>query len=401
MSAAAALAPAWPSLAETPSPWDAAPRGEAALAARWFAGLRAPDRVADGRSLRVRFPGVPAPGHGPDARDAVVELDGAELRGDVEFHLRAGGWRAHGHHRDPAYARVVLHVVEENDGGALVTLHDGGRAIALAVAPPPEAAPPAFEPPCAAAARLAPPDAALERLGLERLRAKTSRARHWAAARGPASVLHALALETLGGRRNREAFAEAARRLPLPALLERAPDASEERRAEALAGALREAARGLPLSRRGLRPAAFPERRLEALAALCARLWPDARPVWPEALAAPAAAPRALRVPGIGADAALELTVNAVLPAALGADVWPAREALDRFRALPAPAPYGQLRPLARWLGAGGGAPLARAAALQGGLDLHARHCARGGCGACPLSAPPPRACGIAREGGE
>ena len=258
MSAAAAPAPAWRSLAETPAPWDAAPRGEAALAARWFAGLRAPERVADGRSLRVRFPGVPAPGHGPDARDAVVELDGAELRGDVEFHLRAGGWRAHGHHRDPAYARVVLHVVEENDGGALVTLHDGGRAIALAVAPPPLAAPPAFEPPCAAAARLAAPDAALERLGLERLRAKTSRARHWAAARGPASVLHALALETLGGRRNRESFAEVARRLPLPALLERAPDAPEERRAEALAGALREAARGLPLSRRGLRPAAFP-----------------------------------------------------------------------------------------------------------------------------------------------
>ncbi len=403
MSAAAALAPApaWPSLADEPAPWDAAPRGEAALAARWFAGLRAPARVEDGRSLRVRFPGVPAPGHGPDARDAVVELDGAELRGDVEFHLRASGWRAHGHHRDPAYARVVLHVVEENDGGALATLHDGGRAIALAVAPRPAVPPPAFEPPCAACARLAPPDAALERLGLERLREKASRARHWAAARGPAPVLHALALETLGGRRNREAFAAIARRLPLPALLERAPAAPAEGRTEALAAALREAARGLPLSRRGLRPAAFPERRLEALAALCARLWPDARPVWPEALADPAAAPRALRVPGIGAAAALELTVNAVLPAALGARLWPADEAIARFRALPAPAAYGQLRPLAGWLGGGGRDPFARAAALQGGLRLHDRHCARGGCGACPLSAPPPRACGIAREGGE
>ncbi len=406
MSAAAALAPApaWLSLAEDAEPWDAAPRGEAALAARWFAGLRAPARVADGRSLRVRFPGVPAPGHGPDARDAVVELDGAELRGDVEFHLRASGWRAHGHHRDPAYARVVLHVVEENDGGALVTLHDGGRAIALAVAPPPAVPPPAFEPPCAAAARVIPPAAALERLGLERLLEKTSRARHWAAARGPAPVLHALALETLGGRRNRESFAAIARRLPLPALLERAPAApaaSETARAEALAAALRGAARGLPLSRRGLRPAAFPERRLEALAALCARLWPDARPDWPEALAAPAGVPRALRAPGVGAAAALELAVNAVLPVALGARRWPEAEALARFRALPAPAVYGQLRPLAGWLGGDGRAPFARAAALQGGLRLHERHCARGGCGVCPLSAPPPRACGIAREGGE
>ena len=387
MSVLAPVRPApWRAFAEEPAAC-AAPRGEAALAERWFAGLRAPSRVEDGRRLRIRFPGVPAPGYGPDARDAVIELDGAELCGDVELHLRASGWRAHGHHDDPAYARVVLHVVEENDGATLVTPHAGGRAIPLAVAPLPSTPSlPGFAPPCAAAAARSSPAPALERLGLERLRAKTSRAANWAAARGPGPVLHALALETLAGRRNREAFSRIARRLPLPALLARAPAGPLEARAEVFTAALREASAGLPLARHGGRPASSPERRLEALAALTARLWPGPEPGWPESLANPASIPRALRAPGIGGAAALELAVNAVLPVALGAGLWPAEEALDRFRALPAPPPYGQLRPLAGWLRGSGGDPLARAAALQGALRLHARHCSRGNCGACPLS---------------
>lgn len=385
------LAPVRPrpfrAFAEELAAYAAPARGEAALAERWFAGLRAPSRVEDGRRLRIRFPGVPAPGYGPDARDAVIELDGAELCGDVELHLRASGWRAHGHHNDPAYARVVLHVVEENDGASLVTPHEDGRAIPLAVAPAPSTSPlPGFSPPCAAMAARSSPVPALERLGLERLRMKASRAANWAAARGPAPVLYALALETLAGRRNRESFAEVTRRLPLPALLEAAPPGGGEERAEAFAKALREAVRDLPLARHGGRPAAAPERRLQAFGGLAARLWSGPRPDWPEALTGPASIPRALRAPGIGAGAALELAVNAVLPVALGAGLWLEHAALDRFRALPAPAPYGQLRSLAGWLAAAEGAPLARAAALQGALRLHARHCSRGGCGSCPLS---------------
>ena len=389
MSVLAPTRPArWRALAEDPAVY-AAPRGEAALAERWFAGQCALSRVEDGRRLRIRFPGIPAPGYGPDARDAVIELDGAELRGDVELHLRASGWRAHGHHEDPAYAGVVLHVVEENDGGVLVTPHASGRAIPLAVASPSAvtASLPGFAPPCAATAARTAPEPVLERLGLERLRARASRAGHWAASRGPAPVLYALALETLAGRRNRESFAELARRLPLPALLERAPAGGEkEGRANTFAAALREGAAGLPLVRHGGRPAAAPERRLDALGELCARLWPGAEAVWPESLAEPASIPRALRAPGIGSAAAGELAVNAVLPVALGARLWAEDAALARYRALPAPAPYGQLRSLERWLRAGDHDPLARAAALQGALQLHARHCSRGHCGACPLS---------------
>ena len=359
---------------------------EAALGERWFAGLRGLSRVEDGCRLRVRFPGVPAPAYGPDARDAVVELDGAELHGDVELHLRASGWRAHGHADDPAYGRVVLHVVAENDGRALTTAHASGRAIAIAVAPrlPRKPMLPAFVPPCAAAE--GSPRTALERLGRERLQAKAARAGHWAAGRGAAPVLYALALETLGGRRNRAPFADLARRLPLPALLERAPVASAGEGAAALESALGAAARDLPLVHGGCRPAARPARRLAALAALCAQLWPEREPTWPALLPSAEALPQALRAPGIGVATALELAVNAVLPVALGAGIWSEGASLARFAALPAPAVYGQLRSLAGWLERGEEAPFARAAALQGGLRLHAEHCARGACGRCPLS---------------
>jgi hypothetical protein len=68
-------------------------------------------RTADGRGLSVIAPGRWNRLGGPDFKDAVLELDGQRLRGDVEVHLRAEDWVAHRHAHDPAYAGVVLHVV--------------------------------------------------------------------------------------------------------------------------------------------------------------------------------------------------------------------------------------------------------------------------------------------------
>lgn len=68
-------------------------------------------RTADGRALQVRYPGRWNRLGGPDFRDAILELNGERLRGDVEVHLRAADWQHHGHSNDPAYGRVVLHVV--------------------------------------------------------------------------------------------------------------------------------------------------------------------------------------------------------------------------------------------------------------------------------------------------
>lgn len=357
---------------------------EAELQERWCAGLRGALRTEDGRPFRVVFPGVPGGGAGPDVRDAVIDLDGDELRGDVEFHLRAASWHGHGHATDPAYAGVVLHVVGANDGPAPVTYHRAGRVIPMAVIPG-QPALPAFEPPCSHQ----PPKlvrVGLRALGARRLQRKAAAARLQLHRRGDAGLLYALLLETLGGPANRETFRNIAARLPLAPLLERASAPEPATSADALYRLLGEAATGLPFVRRGLRPAAFPERRLEAASGLVASLWP-AGPSWPDALAAPTPRiVRSLRTPGIGADMATELAVNAVLPVAVAAGRWREAAAAETLAGLRAPSAYGRLKRLDGWLSASGDRPFTDAAALQGGLLLHAEWCARGRCGRCPLT---------------
>ena len=86
--------------------------------------------TADGRRVRVQHPGRWNRLGGPDFRDARVRLgDGPEATGDVEVHLRAGDWEAHGHARDPAYEKVLLHVVLFPAPDGRRTLGGGGREI--------------------------------------------------------------------------------------------------------------------------------------------------------------------------------------------------------------------------------------------------------------------------------
>lgn len=68
-------------------------------------------RLQDGRTLEVLHPGQWNRLGGPDFRRARLRIDGRVVEGDVEVHLHAGDWRAHGHAKDPAYDGVVLHVV--------------------------------------------------------------------------------------------------------------------------------------------------------------------------------------------------------------------------------------------------------------------------------------------------
>jgi len=67
--------------------------------------------LLDGRRLTVEHPGRWNLLGGPDFRDARLVIGGESIRGDVELHLHASDWKAHGHAADAAYDRVVLHVV--------------------------------------------------------------------------------------------------------------------------------------------------------------------------------------------------------------------------------------------------------------------------------------------------
>ncbi|MFI5356844.1 MAG: DUF2851 family protein [Opitutales bacterium] len=86
--------------------------------------------AADGRRVRVRHPGSWNRLAGPDFKDARLQLgDAAECVGDVELHLHAEDWAAHGHAADPAYRRVKLHVVLFPPRPEHVTRDGEGRPI--------------------------------------------------------------------------------------------------------------------------------------------------------------------------------------------------------------------------------------------------------------------------------
>jgi len=98
------------------------------------------DRTAavtdDGRRVEVRHPGRWNRLGGPDFKDARVRIgDAEETSGDIEVHLRAGDWEAHGHAHDRAYDRVVLHVVLFPAAKGHRTLGAGGEIPVLSLLP--------------------------------------------------------------------------------------------------------------------------------------------------------------------------------------------------------------------------------------------------------------------------
>ncbi len=103
----------------------------------WFDQTLKADRLRtdDGRKLRVLSPGWWNLEAGPDFRNAALRFaNGPVVKGDVEVHLLSSLWRAHGHHRDPAYNGVILHVVMRNDiGSPTVQTAAGARVPQLAL----------------------------------------------------------------------------------------------------------------------------------------------------------------------------------------------------------------------------------------------------------------------------
>jgi hypothetical protein len=70
----------------------------------------------DGRPVHILHPGFRSVEGGPDFRGAIVQIgDSPPRAGDVEVDLRASGWHAHGHDRNPAFQNVILHVIWESE----------------------------------------------------------------------------------------------------------------------------------------------------------------------------------------------------------------------------------------------------------------------------------------------
>lgn len=93
-----------------------APISEKQLARLWQrrAARHRAFRTEAGVRIRVLYPGRRGVTAGPDFRDALLMVEGQGLvQGDVEVHLRQRDWQSHGHHNDPNYNGVVLHVALE------------------------------------------------------------------------------------------------------------------------------------------------------------------------------------------------------------------------------------------------------------------------------------------------
>ena len=97
-------------------------------------------RTSDGEAVVVEFPGWANRGAGPDFQEARLRIQDASGGwtthvGAVELHLRSSGWTAHGHHRNPDYNGVVLHVVLYRDRESLATRQDGLNVPEVELAP--------------------------------------------------------------------------------------------------------------------------------------------------------------------------------------------------------------------------------------------------------------------------
>ncbi len=105
---------------------------EAALHALWQ-HQRLPREcltTTTGEGLEVVTPGRHNRDAGPDFLQATLRLAGRLLQGDVELHLDARDWANHGHHQDPAYNNVILHVALAEPGtDAPVIMRENGLPV--------------------------------------------------------------------------------------------------------------------------------------------------------------------------------------------------------------------------------------------------------------------------------
>ncbi|MBA3416232.1 MAG: DUF2851 family protein [Chloroflexia bacterium] len=300
---------------------------EIAVSLAWHLGkLPASFETTDGRRVEVIHRGAWSHGLGPDFADAMLLFDGREVRtGAVEIHVAARGWTDHGHHLDPRYQTVVLHVVLRDDGvvarradGAVVPVAVVDRRLldGLELTGWTAATWDRFGG-TVCAADLAATDPAVLReaifgLGDSRLAARAARIEARLTSLPPSEVLWTELLDGLGFSANREPMRTLAAALPIALL--------EERLAAALSADRLPLARGLLFGVAGFLPLAPADASFAGFepgsVALAETAWANAGGAWLGSTLPPTAWTRA-RVrpanhPAVRLAAAARMVVNAL-----------------------------------------------------------------------------------------
>lgn len=414
-------------------PETARPADEGLLHRAWAQrAFEAPRlQTVNGARVQVVFPGRANGAEGPDFLDGSIHVEGLGLmRGDVEVHVRARDWMTHGHHRDPGYNGVVLHVVWDAD--SLWTERQDGEHVAtvslkgcLAI-PSDETAKEDCSPQvgdCSERARTLGCDEVgriLDEAGNARLVAKSAQFEGEMAVHPPVEVLYRGLMRALGYSRNREPFLELAGLLPWSTIEGLTSSLSKGGRPGAItswllgvAGLIKNASpSGRKLWHRsplrtemdssswrlsGVRPANHPVRRMEGAGRLLARFAGEGllegfeRAMLlaeqhrdPGLIIELAAAP-----PAIGWERAREMTVNVVLPFfhAFGdRNETLRRAALQLFAQAPAGPGNRKVKDMAAQLGISDVFSVAVSARREQGLiHLIEGPCRHGWCAGCPI----------------
>jgi hypothetical protein len=72
-------------------------------------------QTVSGQALEVISPGEMNHNQGPDFKQARIKIGEVLWAGDVELHLQSSAWYHHHHSKDDNYAKVILHVVWQQD----------------------------------------------------------------------------------------------------------------------------------------------------------------------------------------------------------------------------------------------------------------------------------------------
>ncbi|MEO0795422.1 MAG: DUF2851 family protein [Verrucomicrobiota bacterium] len=239
-------------------------------------------RTTSGRAIQVIRPGQWNLQEGPDFRDAVLEIDGERVDGDVEIHFYPNDWFDHEHEADPNFGRVVLHVVVFEDQSRPAFTALGSRPETLVLLPYLNRDLESYASDDALLAlerrdhvdllefylSLSPEARYVELrdLSFRRWQQKRTYARQRLERLGWREACHQAMLEVLGYRRNRAPMNALAERFPIRDMAKSNPDELFD----ALAGQWK-------LS--GLRPANHPRKRLHQYTQIL-----QANHDWPEAL---------------------------------------------------------------------------------------------------------------------
>ena len=175
----------------------------------------------DGGRLKVLYPGRRSSAAGPDFRDCILSNESGEvIVGDVEVHVTAGGWGAHGHHVDPNYNGVVLHVVLKQKGTHTTSLESRIEVPVAALDPVAEALGKneKMASPKRQAAAISSIHKKLDSAGDARFRSKADGFAIEIGVGDPEQVLYAGIMEALGYSANRKPFTALAKTLPIARL---------------------------------------------------------------------------------------------------------------------------------------------------------------------------------------